>query len=705
MPATTASPAPAQAPASVSGWFKGLSNEAGLHHCYINVGIQLLWHLSEFREPFFAMARWHVCDGYAPSGASPPSSLSSASSGPTPPAPAPAPTRAAPAPAFGPSSSAAAAIISGAPAPSAGADEGSADNSKDAPPSAQRCVFCALQWLFSNLSFAETAVIRVDAVRRALSALDPALFRWGALGDAEEALQAVLDGVHEYAISAAMVRAKARANRGASAAPTASSLLTLTETGPSSTATDDWMARLELLAPPALVQLSPRNEPRGPPLGDILNLGLTPRSARACERSRPPPPLPAQQPRPPSQPPLPALPRSLSAASAAVCADASAAAATGTGPSCPSHAVLGLGWRDELVCSASCGVPSACAGQSGGGLGLRVYADSLLAAAHATKAEADGLAGAVEEIRDGLLAEDRRAPAPNEASPPMDHRGPLYEGGQQQQQQQQQRQQQQQYLTHYQGAYQGDQGCDIPNRSSQSSQGGYFPRGYQQAPVVHNPAPPPPIDSTRLPKAVAQVLGPQAGRTFRALRSSRAFFGEVLRRALLADSPCDSAQACNSCGASLEARRQVSSPPPVLFIPVAWSAEPSMDKLAEFFGLLPCWFDLSSAVSFTPPLAEASFDACPLAACPGAPRLQGPSAPYALTALICYFGKHYVAFVRDREGDSAWVQLNDSAVRAVGTWRSLVDLCMRGHYQPTVLCFTRIASGATATDSKLGKDR
>jgi hypothetical protein len=64
--------------------------------------------------------------------------------------------------------------------------------------------------------------------------------------------------------------------------------------------------------------------------------------------------------------------------------------------------------------------------------------------------------------------------------------------------------------------------------------------------------------------------------------------------------------------------------------------------------------------------------------------------PYALTALVCYFGRHYVAFVRDRAHGSLWIQLNDRAVRSVGSWQDLVSLCLRGRYQPTLLCFTRL---------------
>ena len=135
-----------------------------------------------------------------------------------------------------------------------------------------------------------------------------------------------------------------------------------------------------------------------------------------------------------------------------------------------------------------------------------------------------------------------------------------------------------------------------------------------------------------------------------------------------------------------------------------------------------------------------------------AKAVKGAAARYELSALICYFGRHYVAFVRDPrrrrraaatatasaagagsgsgtagarcsddedpaarcphgaacaahcgaddadadagegEGEGEWVQLNDKAVRPVGQWRELVDLCLLGRYQPTVVCFTKVNS-------------
>jgi len=63
------------------------------------------------------------------------------------------------------------------------------------------------------------------------------------------------------------------------------------------------------------------------------------------------------------------------------------------------------------------------------------------------------------------------------------------------------------------------------------------------------------------------------------------------------------------------------------------------------------------------------------------------SFPLQLTGLICFYGAHYVAFVPSPQDSEQWLQLNDTSVGVVGTWDQLVEKCVKGRLQPTLLAF------------------
>nr|XP_011448987.2 filaggrin isoform X5 [Crassostrea gigas] len=63
------------------------------------------------------------------------------------------------------------------------------------------------------------------------------------------------------------------------------------------------------------------------------------------------------------------------------------------------------------------------------------------------------------------------------------------------------------------------------------------------------------------------------------------------------------------------------------------------------------------------------------------PRLQ-------LSAVVCYYGKHYSTFVYDTKS-SIWKYFDDATVMEIGPkWEHVVDKCSRGRYQPLLLLYT-----------------
>ena len=61
---------------------------------------------------------------------------------------------------------------------------------------------------------------------------------------------------------------------------------------------------------------------------------------------------------------------------------------------------------------------------------------------------------------------------------------------------------------------------------------------------------------------------------------------------------------------------------------------------------------------------------------------------YRLKSMVCFYGAHYQAFVWSA---NRWFTFDDSAVSAVGNWRTVTSKCRLGHIQPAVLLFERVA--------------
>ncbi|XP_022314850.2 uncharacterized protein LOC111119207 isoform X5 [Crassostrea virginica] len=74
------------------------------------------------------------------------------------------------------------------------------------------------------------------------------------------------------------------------------------------------------------------------------------------------------------------------------------------------------------------------------------------------------------------------------------------------------------------------------------------------------------------------------------------------------------------------------------------------------------------------------------------PRLQ-------LSAVVCYYGKHYSTFVYDTKS-SIWKYFDDATVMEIGPkWEHVVDKCSRGRYQPLLLLYTNPNASPISTDT------
>ena len=77
---------------------------------------------------------------------------------------------------------------------------------------------------------------------------------------------------------------------------------------------------------------------------------------------------------------------------------------------------------------------------------------------------------------------------------------------------------------------------------------------------------------------------------------------------------------------------------------------------------------------------------------------------YALKAVVCHYGNHYVTFVRHSKScadkgmasleqvvdDDMWSQFDDTYITPIGSWQDVVCKCWRGALSPTVFTFERI---------------
>jgi len=61
--------------------------------------------------------------------------------------------------------------------------------------------------------------------------------------------------------------------------------------------------------------------------------------------------------------------------------------------------------------------------------------------------------------------------------------------------------------------------------------------------------------------------------------------------------------------------------------------------------------------------------------------------------MICYYGAHYMSIFWSDE-HRAWLIFNDKRVSLIGKWRDVVEKCVNGRLQPTVLFYESLQPDA-----------
>ena len=66
---------------------------------------------------------------------------------------------------------------------------------------------------------------------------------------------------------------------------------------------------------------------------------------------------------------------------------------------------------------------------------------------------------------------------------------------------------------------------------------------------------------------------------------------------------------------------------------------------------------------------------------------------YSLRCVVCYYGQHYHAFVRvdgaEAAAEGQWLMFDDTTIKPVGRWDSVLAKCFEGHLQPSVLFYDK----------------
>eukprot|EP01122_Echinamoeba_exundans_P005562 TRINITY_DN15714_c0_g1_i1.p1 TRINITY_DN15714_c0_g1~~TRINITY_DN15714_c0_g1_i1.p1 ORF type:complete len:600 (+),score=94.08 TRINITY_DN15714_c0_g1_i1:40-1800(+) len=124
------------------------------------------------------------------------------------------------------------------------------------------------------------------------------------------------------------------------------------------------------------------------------------------------------------------------------------------------------------------------------------------------------------------------------------------------------------------------------------------------------------------------------------------------------------------CKAHNPLTRRLLNHPAVITIGLIWTSA-SSDR-DEIEGVLSC--------------LSTSFDSRELFEGSGSPA-PARSTVYELKGAICYYGKHYVAFLNV---DNVWMQFDDAAVRQIGSsWTSVTQKMIYERWQPNLLWYER----------------
>jgi len=110
------------------------------------------------------------------------------------------------------------------------------------------------------------------------------------------------------------------------------------------------------------------------------------------------------------------------------------------------------------------------------------------------------------------------------------------------------------------------------------------------------------------------------------------------------------------------------SRPEVFTISIAWdTADPQISDIQTILKMITMSIDIGNIFNYDGPTQ--------------------PSYWYRLRGMICYYGKHYIAFFYNYNRKQ-WFYFDDSTVKMVGTeWSDIQARCERGHLQPSVLFY------------------
>ncbi|XP_062571731.1 inactive ubiquitin carboxyl-terminal hydrolase 53-like isoform X2 [Saccostrea cucullata] len=138
----------------------------------------------------------------------------------------------------------------------------------------------------------------------------------------------------------------------------------------------------------------------------------------------------------------------------------------------------------------------------------------------------------------------------------------------------------------------------------------------------------------------------------------------------------------DNCGKRVQIRKTLLNSPDVVSIGLVWDSErpetSTITDVCRCIGTTILLQDLFHSVMCK--------DVTKL------PRLQ-------LSAVVCYYGKHYSTFVYDTKS-SIWKYFDDATVTEIGPkWEHVVDKCSRGRYQPLLLLYTNPNASPISTDT------
>ncbi|XP_021350493.1 serine/arginine repetitive matrix protein 2-like isoform X2 [Mizuhopecten yessoensis] len=141
----------------------------------------------------------------------------------------------------------------------------------------------------------------------------------------------------------------------------------------------------------------------------------------------------------------------------------------------------------------------------------------------------------------------------------------------------------------------------------------------------------------------------------------------------------------NSCGKRVQIRRTLLNCPDVVSIGLVWETDrPNTDMISDVVQSIGTTILLQDV--FHSVMVKGMKDVSKL------PKLQ-------LSALVCYYGKHYSTFVFHTKLN-AWIYFDDATVRQVGpSWDDVVEKCCKGHYQPLLLLYTNPNASPIATET------